>query len=187
MGGCEQCARASGSRASTVQTSGPRGPRPTHRETPMGRQADCPVPMQLPLAGGGARQPWAARPGTGLTSDDLADWGLHGTPLQVPHHRIGDPGEVAHVPAPHATGCPESEGGMWMTAGLRPHLPGLPRSLTCGTQGTCPTSTGQQRGSKPTLPTCPCEALSVSAAWRGRPAAPLTRLQPPPLPEQSRA
>ena len=46
----------------------------------------------------------------GLTSDDFADVGLHGAPLQVLYHRIGNPGKVAHVASPHATRCPESEG-----------------------------------------------------------------------------
>lgn len=38
--------------------------------------------------------------------EDLADLALQGAPLQVLHHCVGDPGEVAHVPAPHATRCP---------------------------------------------------------------------------------
>lgn len=107
----------------------------------------------------------SSRPGPGLTLDNLADGGLHGTPLQVPHHCVGDPGEVAHVPAPHATCCPGSEGQhegscqAWaLPAACDPLLMASP-----ALGGAAPTPcTDQKTGSKPApLPCTQTPAVPV--------------------------
>lgn len=94
-----------------------RAPSPARRRAPrpekswslgVGPAEARPGPPGLPCGQASPRpghQP-AAPDGRTLTSDDLADVGLHGAPLEVLHHRVGDARQVAHVSAPHAARGP---------------------------------------------------------------------------------